>query len=179
MKDVIDLIGDEEILRHILFDEPVVLVPGEMLDVGEVAGDEIVDRDDAMPFREQAIGQMGTEKSGAAGDNGDGLFGGARGHGAYLNATNRAWRAETNCDLSVEVLEEQVGFDFPADRRFLRRRKTGGFLMCRNIKRLHDFQPPATDEEIRASALQYVRKLSGFVRPSKANEEASPAPSMK
>jgi hypothetical protein len=72
----------------------------------------------------------------------------------------------------VEVLEEQVGFDFPADRRFLRRRKTGGFLMCRNIKRLHNFQPPATDEEIRASALQYVRKLSGFARPSKANQEA-------
>ena len=44
--------------------------------------------------------------------------------------------------------------------------------MCRNIKRLHNFQPPATDEEIRASALQYVRKLSGFARPSKANEEA-------
>ncbi|MDQ3117788.1 MAG: DUF2277 domain-containing protein [Verrucomicrobiota bacterium] len=43
--------------------------------------------------------------------------------------------------------------------------------MCRNIKRLHNFQPPATDEEIHASAVQYVRKLSGFTRPSKANEE--------
>ncbi len=43
--------------------------------------------------------------------------------------------------------------------------------MCRNIKRLHNFQPPATEEEIRASAIQYVRKLSGFARPSKANEE--------
>ncbi len=43
--------------------------------------------------------------------------------------------------------------------------------MCRNIKRLHNFQPPATEEEIRASAIQYVRKLSGFTRPSKANEE--------
>ena len=43
--------------------------------------------------------------------------------------------------------------------------------MCRNIKRLHNFQPPATEEEIRASAVQYVRKLSGFTRPSKANEE--------
>ncbi len=42
--------------------------------------------------------------------------------------------------------------------------------MCRNIKRLHNFQPPATEEEIRASSLQYVRKLSGFTRPSKANE---------
>ncbi|MET0629658.1 MAG: DUF2277 domain-containing protein [Xanthobacteraceae bacterium] len=44
--------------------------------------------------------------------------------------------------------------------------------MCRNIKTLHNFEPPATDEEIRASALQFVRKLSGFTRPSKANERA-------
>jgi hypothetical protein len=44
--------------------------------------------------------------------------------------------------------------------------------MCRNIKTLHNFVPPATDAEIRASALQFVRKLSGFTRPSKANEVA-------
>jgi hypothetical protein len=44
--------------------------------------------------------------------------------------------------------------------------------MCRNIKTLHNFKPPATEEEIRASALQFVRKLSGFTRPSKANEVA-------
>jgi hypothetical protein len=44
--------------------------------------------------------------------------------------------------------------------------------MCRNIKTLHNFKPPATDEEIHASALQFVRKLSGFARPSKANEPA-------
>jgi hypothetical protein len=44
--------------------------------------------------------------------------------------------------------------------------------MCRNIKTLANFAPPATDEEIRASALQFVRKLSGAARPSKANEEA-------
>ena len=43
--------------------------------------------------------------------------------------------------------------------------------MCRNIKTLHNFSPPATEEEIRASSLQFVRKLSGFTRPSKANEE--------
>jgi hypothetical protein len=42
--------------------------------------------------------------------------------------------------------------------------------MCRAIKTLHNFKPPATDEEIRASALQFVRKLSGTTRPSKANE---------
>jgi len=44
--------------------------------------------------------------------------------------------------------------------------------MCRNIKTLHNFKPPATDAEIRASALQFVRKLSGFTRPSKANQPA-------
>jgi hypothetical protein len=42
--------------------------------------------------------------------------------------------------------------------------------MCRNIKTLHNFKPPATEEEIRASAVQFVRKLSGFTKPSKANE---------
>jgi hypothetical protein len=44
--------------------------------------------------------------------------------------------------------------------------------MCRNIKTLHNFTPPATDEEIRASSLQFVRKLSGFAKPSQANEHA-------
>ena len=44
--------------------------------------------------------------------------------------------------------------------------------MCRNIKTLHNFQPPATHDEIRASAVQFVRKLSGFTHPSKANEAA-------
>jgi hypothetical protein len=43
--------------------------------------------------------------------------------------------------------------------------------MCRNIRTLHNFAPPATNDEIRASALQFVRKLSGFTKPSKANEE--------
>ncbi|HUR98451.1 MAG TPA: DUF2277 domain-containing protein [Pyrinomonadaceae bacterium] len=44
--------------------------------------------------------------------------------------------------------------------------------MCRNIKTLHNFEPPATQEEILASSLQFVRKLSGFSKPSKVNEEA-------
>ena len=44
--------------------------------------------------------------------------------------------------------------------------------MCRNIRNLHNFEPPATDEEITASALQYVRKVSGFAKPSRANAEA-------
>ena len=44
--------------------------------------------------------------------------------------------------------------------------------MCRNIKTLHNFEPPATDDEIRSAALQYVRKVSGSQKPSKANEAA-------
>jgi hypothetical protein len=44
--------------------------------------------------------------------------------------------------------------------------------MCRNIRTLYNFSPPATDEEIRASAIQFVRKISGFTHPSKANEAA-------
>ena len=44
--------------------------------------------------------------------------------------------------------------------------------MCRNIKTLHNFEPPATEDEVRAAALQYVRKISGTTKPSQANEEA-------
>jgi hypothetical protein len=44
--------------------------------------------------------------------------------------------------------------------------------MCRNIRNLHNFEPPATEEEVRSSALQYVRKISGFTKPSQANAEA-------
>jgi hypothetical protein len=43
--------------------------------------------------------------------------------------------------------------------------------MCRNIKTLHNFEPPATNDEVRASSLQFVRKLCGFTKPSKVNEE--------
>ena len=50
----------------------------------------------------------------------------------------------------------------------------GGYIggMCRNIRTLHNFEPPATPDEAEAAALQYVRKISGFTKPSKANEEA-------
>jgi hypothetical protein len=44
--------------------------------------------------------------------------------------------------------------------------------MCRNIKTLHNFEPPASEDEVRAAALQYVRKISGFAKPSQANAEA-------
>jgi hypothetical protein len=43
--------------------------------------------------------------------------------------------------------------------------------MCRNIRQLHNFEPPASEDEVRAAALQYVRKISGFTKPSRANEE--------
>jgi hypothetical protein len=43
--------------------------------------------------------------------------------------------------------------------------------MCRNIRKLHNFEPPATEDEVRAAALQYVRKISGASKPSKANEQ--------
>jgi len=44
--------------------------------------------------------------------------------------------------------------------------------MCRNIRTLHNFEPPASDEEVRSAALQYVRKISGFTKPSQANAQA-------
>ena len=44
--------------------------------------------------------------------------------------------------------------------------------MCRNIRSLYNFQPPASEQEVRAAALQYVRKISGFTKPSQANDEA-------
>jgi hypothetical protein len=63
------------------------------------------------------------------------------------------------------------GSDFPAPKAPESR---SGYdrSMCRNIRTLHNFEPPATDEEIRASALQYVRKISGFTKPSHANAQA-------
>lgn len=44
--------------------------------------------------------------------------------------------------------------------------------MCRNIRTLHNFEPPATDDEVRDAALQYVRKISGYTKPSRANQDA-------
>src|SRR5712691_3074113 len=59
-----------------------------------------------------------------------------------------------------------------ADLDSLRGRVTQEFPMCRNIRTLFNFEPPASEDEIRASALQFVRKLSGFTHPSHANEAA-------
>jgi hypothetical protein len=57
-------------------------------------------------------------------------------------------------------------------RRFMTVLMIEDWLMCRSIKTLHNFEPSATEEEIRASALQFVRKLSGFARPSRINQPA-------
>ena len=87
MKDVIHFVRQENVVGDVLLDEPVILVARRVLDVREVPGDEIVDRDDAMPFREQAVRQMRAKKTGAAGNDGDGRRTGARSHGAfYLTA---------------------------------------------------------------------------------------------
>jgi hypothetical protein len=75
-----------------------------------------------------------------------------------------AW-AVKNKEGTIKVgIGDTLYFEFPLGAF------SGDIIMCRNIKTLHNFAPPATDEEIRASALQFVRKLSGFNRPSKANE---------
>jgi hypothetical protein len=60
----------------------------------------------------------------------------------------------------------------PATRRQLARSPQEDRRMCRNIRTLANFEPPATDDEVRASALQFVRKLSGCTKPSRANEAA-------
>src|SRR5690606_29020734 len=59
-----------------------------------------------------------------------------------------------------------------APRGRLARPAEGSRAMCRNIRTLHNFQPPATDEEVRAAALQFVRKISGCTRPAKVNQAA-------
>jgi hypothetical protein len=70
----------------------------------------------------------------------------------------------------TRIVESKVIELFGWAQRFKLRRQQNN--MCRNIKTLHNFKPPATEEEIRASSLQFVRKLSGFTKPSKANEAA-------
>jgi hypothetical protein len=65
-------------------------------------------------------------------------------------------------------IQIQIQFQFQICRSEIK----GGEAMCRNIRTLHNFEPPATEDEIRASAIQFVRKLSGFTKPSKANQAA-------
>jgi hypothetical protein len=83
-------------------------------------------------------------------------------------------RLAARLDSSAEVLTSSGLIAVPVVCHLLGRdgQVATRLLMCRNIKTLHNFRPPATDEEIRASSLQFVRKLSGFTRPSKANQVA-------
>src|SRR5258707_15334846 len=70
MKDVVDLfVGQKNEIGNVVLDEMEILVAGEMADVGRVAGDEIVDRNDAMTFRQQAIRQVRSQETRATGDN--------------------------------------------------------------------------------------------------------------
>src|SRR5436190_24110557 len=69
-------------------------------------------------------------------------------------------------------MEADMSDPAAADRPWAEARRQGREFMCRNIKTLFNFEPPATHAEIHASALQFVRKLSGFNKPSQANEEA-------
>src|SRR6188472_1346150 len=69
------------------------------------------------------------------------------------------------CDLRFSMLTPS--FALPPHRA-----SSQGSLMCRNIRTLFNFEPPATDDEVRAASLQFVRKISGFTKPSKANEAA-------
>jgi hypothetical protein len=93
------------------------------------------------------------------------------GHGAFdfVPAQREVCYTGVAPVLACDVVPGRRGIAAAAVARTRRRYATG---MCRNIRTLYNFDPPATDEEIRASALQYVRKISGFNKPSRANEEA-------
>ena len=83
MEDEIDLLfGQENKIGNVVPDKSIIFVAGQMSDVGNIAGDQIVDRNDTMPFGQQAIGQMRSEKPGATGDDGNGL--GRSGHGGVF-----------------------------------------------------------------------------------------------
>jgi hypothetical protein len=69
------------------------------------------------------------------------------------------WLTIVTCQVNREFLR-YLGYE----------QLSGSKIMCRNIKILFNFQPPATDDEVRAAALQFVRKITGFNKPSKANE---------
>jgi hypothetical protein len=95
----------------------------------------------------------------------------------HLRLLWMAWWCDPVCRVVLDCAVVKYRTEPDRTRRVFTRAKYSGFeretlKMCRNIRTLHNFEPPATDEEIRASALQFVRKLSGFTRPSKANEAA-------
>ena len=83
MPHIVHLTRDVDEVGDIVIDELVVLIPREMLDVRDIARDEVVDRDDAVAFLEQSVREMGSQKPGSAGDDTDGLCV-IRGHGGGI-----------------------------------------------------------------------------------------------
>jgi hypothetical protein len=83
-----------------------------------------------------------------------------------LNVDAPAWSGRS--DFQVPSVVESGPVDYISGQGVI----TGVLAMCRNIKTLFNFEPPATEDEVRASALHFVRKLSGFNKPSHANEAA-------
>ena len=84
MEDEVDLLfGQENEIGNVVPDEAIIFVAGQMADVGNIPSDQIVNCDDAVAFRQQAIGQMRSEKSSATGDDGNGL--GRCGHGGVFS----------------------------------------------------------------------------------------------
>src|SRR6185503_13528284 len=91
-----------------------------------------------------------------------------------MNSNGSRGVGATRCLARLRATEKRSGGPFRPERGevYLRQTKRTKTAMCRNIKTLHNFKPPATDDEVHASSLQFVRKLSGFTKPSKANEAA-------
>src|SRR5262249_43538427 len=93
VENKIDLVGHEDVIRDVVPDELVVLVAGEVLDVRDIAGKEIVHANDAMALGEEAVGEMRAEKTGAARDKCGGTF---RGHGSWILRKHNE-KATTSC----------------------------------------------------------------------------------
>src|SRR6266487_794132 len=91
---------------------------------------------------------------------------GARGRGLWRSVYSRTQRAGGTRSRANGRERKSLGEFHPHNLN------SSLIIMCRNIKTLHNFAPPATEEEIRSSSLQFVRKLSGFTKPSKVNEDA-------
>lgn len=89
---------------------------------------------------------------------------------APLPARGRAASPTGVHGVDGDALDGDIGHHGAEDDRDIHR--NGGHAVCRNIRTLYNFEPPASDEEIRAAALQYVRKISGFPKPSAANDAA-------
>jgi hypothetical protein len=108
MKNVIDFFfRQENEVGNVVLDEPVILVPGQMPDVRVAARDEIVDCDDAMTFCQKPVGQMGPQKAGPTGDDGNGISF-VRRHRIYLAADARICQQEVK-GMTKRLPSERLG----------------------------------------------------------------------